>query len=259
MYSYDRSAARPIPVDKAQARKLAKRIVKELPAELKFHPEDMARYPINRSRGYRPGWTLPVGTYFVPKDVRGQQVEVPVRVKFKNLEGWGGRRWIAGGEIDTRFYDRGGTGDKLAMNLFVNSNAITQNLLDHLGEVEDELFSVIIHEATHLADVLRHEYSGDEAGSDEYYNAPTELRAFMQQISDEVLREADKLGVMGGAWLLGPAPTGDTVHNLLEKSSTWDRIRRQLTPTSTKLILRGVTRALQDEWPSLLEKYKEDE
>ena len=48
------------------------------------------------------------------------------------------------------------------------------------------------------------------------------------------------------------------VANLLEKSQTWDRIRRQLTPASIKLILRGVTRALQDEWPSLLEKYKDE-
>jgi hypothetical protein len=258
MYSYDRRATRPIPVDKAQARKLAQRIVKELPKEFKFHPND-AGYPINRNRGFRPGWVLPVGTYFIPKDVLGKQVEVPVRVKFKELTTWGSRRWVTGGEIDARYYHQGGVADKLAMNLFINSGAVTQQLLDHLGEVEDELFSVIIHEATHLADVLRLEYSGDEDGDgSDYYNAPTELRAFMQQITDEVLREADKLGKLGGAWMLGPTPSGDTVDNLLSKSPTWERIRKHLEADSTKLILRGVTRALQDEWPSLLERYPED-
>jgi hypothetical protein len=254
MYSYDRrQAARPIPVDKAQARKLAQRIVKELPDQLRFRAEDM-KYPINRARGYRPGWVMPVGTYFIPQDVMGHQVEVPVRVQFQALEGHG-RQWVAGGAVTTRFYGRN-PGDKLALNLYVNSAAVTQELLDHLGEVEDELFSVIIHEATHLSDLLRHEYSGDdEAGTDKYYNAPTEVRAFMQQMADELLREADRLGKDGGAWLLGPEPTGDMIANLLERSSTWERIRRQLTPASTKTILRGVTRALQDEWPSLLKKY----
>jgi hypothetical protein len=80
----------------------------------------------------------------------------------------------------------------------------------------------------------------------------------MQQITDEVLREADKLGKLGGAWMLGPTPSGDTVDNLLSKSPTWERIRKHLEADSTKLILRGVTRALQDEWPSLLERYPED-
>jgi len=200
---------------------------------------------------------MPVGTYFIPQDVRGRQVEVPVRVQFQVLEGHG-RQWVAGGSVSTRFHGKD-PGDKLALNIYINSAAVVQDLLDHLSDVEDELFSVIIHEATHLADVLRHEYSGDsESGTDKYYNAPTELRAFMQQTVDEVLREADKVGKLGGAWMLGPTPSGDMVANLLEKSQTWDRIRRQLTPASIKLILRGVTRALQDEWPKLLETYPDD-
>lgn len=256
MYSYDRrQAARPIPVDKGEARKLARRIVKELPAELRFRPEDM-KGPINRARGYRAGWTMPVGTYLT-KDVQGTQVEVPVRVRFEALDGWGVRRWVAGGGIATRYQSTGGHGQKMALNLFINSGAVVQDLLDHLGEVEDELFSTIIHEATHLSDILKHEYEAADSasGGESYYNAPTELRAFMQQVADEVLREADKVGKSGGAWILGPEPTGNMVVNLLERSNTWERIRRQLTPTSTKTILRGVTRALQDEWPSLLEKY----
>lgn len=255
MYSYDRrQATRPIPVDKGEARKLARRIVKELPAELRFRPEDM-RGPINRARGYRPGWVMPVGTYLT-NDVQGTQVEVPVRVQFQVHDGGSVRQWVAGGGIDTRYRGQG-YGSKLAMNLYINSAAIVQDLLDHLNEVEDELFSTIIHEATHLSDLLKHEYEAADSasGGESYYNAPTELRAFMQQTADEVLREADKVGKSGGAWILGPEPTGNMIQNLLERSNTWERIRRQLTPTSTKTILRGVTRALQDEWPSLLAKY----
>lgn len=257
MYDYDRrQATRAIPVDKAQARKLAQRVVRELPGELRFRADDM-QGPINYARGYRPGWVMPVGTYLAD-DVQGHRVEVPVRVQFKALEEWGTRQWVAGGAINTRYRGRS-PGDKLAMNLYINSAAHVQDLLDHLGEVEDELFSVIIHEATHLMDVLVHEYNSDEdAGTEKYYNAPTEIRAFMQQTVDEVLHEADKVGKLGGAWMLGPTPSGDMVNNLLEKSRTWDRIRKQLTPDSTKTILRGVTRALQDEWPSLLEKYKDE-
>jgi hypothetical protein len=78
-------------------------------------------------------------------------------------------------------------------------------------------------------------------------------------MADELLREADRLGKDGGAWMLGPEPTGNMIANLLERSNTWERIRRQLSPDSIKTILRGVTRALQDEWPSLLKKYPESE
>ncbi len=256
MYSYDRRAARPIVVDKGQALRLAKRIVRELPSEFKFRPEDMAG-PINRARGYRAGWVLPAGT-FLTTDVKGEQVEVPVRVQFQALEGWGVRRWVAGGGIDTRFFGRG-PGSKLALNLYINSNAVVQNLLDHLDGVEEELFSVIIHEVTHLRDLLRHEYAADEAGGEAYYNAPTEVRAFMQQTADEALQEADRLGKASGGWILGPEPTSEMIDSLLEKSGTWDRIRKQLTPANGKLILRGVARALQDEWPKLRAKYKEDD
>jgi hypothetical protein len=257
MYSYDRRAARPIPVDKGQALKLAQRIVRELPAELRFRPEDMAG-PINQARGYRAGWVLPAGT-FLTTDVKGDTIEVPVRVKFQALEGWGVRRWVAGGGIDTRFFGGRSYGSKLALDLYLNSNAVVHNLLDHLDEVEDELFSVIIHEATHLRDLLKHEYAADEAGSEDYYNAPTEVRAFMQQTADEALKEADRLGKTSGGWILGPEPTSEMIDSLLEKSKTWERIRKQLTPANGKLILRGVARVLQNEWPNLRAKYKKDD
>lgn len=257
MYTYDRRAARPIPVDKGQALKLAQRIVRELPAELHFRPEDMAG-PINQARGYRAGWVLPAGT-FLTTDMKGETVEVPVRVRFEAMEGWGVRRWVAGGGIDTRFNGGRSYGTKMAMNLYINSNAQVQALLDHLDKVEDELFSVIIHESTHLRDLLKHEYAADEAGGDQYYNAPTEVRAFMQQTADETLREADRLGKSSGGWILGPEPSGEMVDSLLEKSGTWDRIRKELTPANARLVLRGVTRVLQDEWPKLRAKYKDDD
>jgi hypothetical protein len=256
MYSYDRRAARPIPVDKAQARKLAKRIVKDLPGELRFRPDDM-QGRIDFARGYRPGWVLPAGTYLT-QTVQGDQVEVPVRVKYKALEEWGVRRWVSGGGIEVRYHGRRGYGSKMAMNLFINSGARVQDLLDHLGEVEDELYSVIIHEATHLMDLLKLEYAADDVGEEAYHNAPSELRAFMQQIADELITEAQRLGQTVGAWGLGPSPSGDMVDTLLSRSTTWERIRKSLKPASTKLILRGVTRALQDAWPELLEKYKDE-
>ncbi len=256
MYSYDRRAARPIPVDKAQARKLAKRIVKELPGELRFRPDDM-QGRIDFARGYRPGWVLPVGTYLT-QTVQGDQVEVPVRVKYKALEDWGVRRWVSGGGIEVRYFGRKSYGTKLAMNLFINTAAKVQDLLDHLGEVEDELYSVIIHEATHLMDLLKLEYAADEVGVDDYYNSPSELRAFMQQIADEVISEAYRVGQTVGAWGLGSSPSGDMVDSLLSRSTTWERIRKSLKPASFRLILRGITRELQDEWPKLLEKYKDE-
>ena len=45
----------------------------------------------------------------------------------------------------------------------------------------------------------------------------------------------------------------------LAKSKTWGRIEEHLTDSNRRLMLRGITRALQDEWPKLQELYPQDE
>ena len=81
----------------------------------------------------------------------------------------------------------------------------------------------------------------------------------MQQIADEVLEDAHKQGADDGGWLFtGTGPSQDFMDSLLRNSGTWERVRGTLTPANQKLVLRGVTRALQDEWPKLQRAYPDD-
>jgi hypothetical protein len=45
----------------------------------------------------------------------------------------------------------------------------------------------------------------------------------------------------------------------LRSSFTWERVQGLLTEPNRRLMFRGVTRALQDEWPKLQELYPQDE
>lgn len=265
-YSYDRRAARPIPIDKAALRKLADKAVRLLPKHLKFRSDDMDG-PLGYARGFRPDWGFFLGVYETT-DVRGGEVVVSIKVKAKaSLGGWSGpRRWVAGGLVRA-IYDAGprgqgvGYGQKVGLILNINTLASPQDLLDNISGVAKELYSVLIHEVTHLRDLLRHQSPAaentPETEAHDYYNTPTEVRGFMQQVVDEVLDYAEDVARKMGAW--GLHLDTDFVDRALEQSATWERIRKALTPRNTKLILRAVSRALTDEIPKLKKKYPDDD
>lgn len=258
-YDYDRTAARPIPVDKPALAKLAKQLVTELPKHLKFRPDDMDQR-LSWCRQFRPNWGFQLGVYETT-DVKGGYVGVPVRVKWANMEDWNPtRQWIAGGGVLTRHFERGGVGSKLEMYVKINAARTPNEMLTHLDRIEKEAFSVLIHETTHLRDLLKGVDAYQEAEEGEgkdalYYNSPREVRAFMQQIADEVIefveKEAKVLGV--GTW--GIALNGRTLDRALDMSITWDRVRKSMAPANLKLVIKGVERALRDEWPRLEKLY----
>jgi hypothetical protein len=262
MYSYDRRlAARPISIDKGQAKKLAQKAARELPKYLKFRPDDMSG-PLSQARGYRATWGFFVGTYQTT-DVMGNPVNVEVEVRAKAPKTWRGPRyWVTGGSVRSH-YQAGpkgkavGYGSKIGFRLSINSERSPQDLIDHLSDVEKELYSVIIHEATHLRDLLTHTPAAEEPGAKEYYNKPSEVRAFMQQIVDEVLEYLHERGKDEGGWFFYGLDR-DFVESALDKSDTWDRIRRELTPQNERLILKGVIRSIQDEWSTFKRLYPDD-
>lgn len=257
-YDYDRSrlGARPIPVDKPALSALAKQLVQELPKHLKFRAESMDRQ-LSHARGFSAKWGFPLG-YYETKDVEGYPVVVPITVGWANVEDWSPtRQWIAGGGVNSRYHGPRGRGYKMALYVNINASRTPNEILNNLPRVEKEGFSVLIHEVTHLRDILKNveQYQKAKETSEGYYNDPAEVRAFMQQIAHEVIehveREAKDMGV--GSW--GLQLSGRLLERALDASLTWDRIRRSLTPQNTKLVLKGVERALRDEWPRLEKAY----
>lgn len=257
-YDYDRrQAARPIPIDKPALAKLAKELVRELPKHMRFKPSDMEDTRMSWCRGFTQNWGFDLGVYETT-DVRGRYVGVPVRVGWENMEDWGPtRQWIAGGSVQHRSYG-GGEASKYQMNVKVNAARIPKEMLAHLDRIEKEAFSVLIHETTHLRDLLKRidAYQHAKETTEGYYNEPTEVRAFMQQTADEVIEFVEQQAkTLGGVGPWGITLSGRTLERALEMSTTWDRIRKHLNPSNEKLVIRGVERALRDEWPRLEKQY----
>lgn len=261
---YQREAARPIQVDKAQLSKLADKIVKMLPQYLKFRDTSSS---LNTTRGFNPNtWGFFVDHY-TTTDVRGHAVHVPIEVKAKESRDWKGpRRYVAGGAVRATYQvgPKGkakGYGSKVGLAININTLVSADELLSNLSTVKKEVFSVLIHEVTHLRDLLKHEKSDLRPDQDPddpkvYYNLPTEVRAFMQQIADEVIDYAEEIGKDDPFFLYLDR---GFVERALESSGTWERIRKFLNRKNEQLILKGVTRALQDAWPALEKKYPKDE
>jgi hypothetical protein len=143
-------------------------------------------------------------------------------------------------------------------NLMIFLNGVhTPRRINAKGKLEDALFSVLIHEATHGAEAqflprspykeLPHDFSrqlSDEEQAERfayrqasYYNAPTELRAYGQQIADDVLSATAK----------DPTTITDAIlQEQIGRSRMWKRIAPYLTPESANLVYRMVWRTMVD-------------
>lgn len=260
-YDYDRSrlGARPIPVDKPALAALAQQLVQELPKHLKFRAEHMDG-PLSRARGFTAQWGFPLGRYET-KDVESYPVVVPITVGWANVDDWSPtRQWIAGGGVNSRYHGPRGRGYKMALYVNINASRTPNEILNNLSRVEKEAFSVLIHEVTHLRDILKNveQYQKAKETSEGYYNDPAEVRAFMQQIAHEVVEYVEKLAkdVRVGLW--GLTLNGRLMEEALGASLTWARIKRFLTPSNERLVLKGVERALRDEWPRLEKEYPDE-
>jgi len=252
--------ARPIPIDKGKIKKLARDTAKGLPKHLKFRPGDMDGSMFS-ARGFNANrWGYEVGVYST-KDVRGNPVNVPVSIVASEPETWvGPRQWITGGSVTSRYHGSGkGYGSKMQMTVSINYQRSPNDIIANLPAVEKELYSVLIHEVTHLRDLLKHSPAKAGAGSAGYHNKPSEVRAFMQQIVDEVLSYIHELGRDDGGWLFGGPLSSDFAMTAMENSPTWERIRRDLNKKNEKLIIKAVARALSDEWPKLRKLYPDDD
>ena len=162
-------------------------------------------------------------------------------------------RWdtlLAGGLLVDR------SKQKIALQLRVNSARPPEEFL-RTG-LDKEALSVLVHEATHVRDVIRMSDISRKL-DDEYYNSPHEVRAYMQQVAHEVLYYVEELARRVGVGPWGVRLQGDLVEDALSTSHTWGAIKNEMSPANRNLVLKGVARALQDEWPRLKKAYPSED
>jgi len=106
----------------------------------------------------------------------------------------------------------------------------------------DQLYNVLLHELTHAADInpgKRPSAKGptwDTAGVTPraYYNHPTEVRAHMQQVVDEIERRIGPWNWMRQRY--GPT---EALRRLMTESRTWVEIKPHLSERNKQLVIRA--------------------
>ncbi len=112
------------------------------------------------------------------------------------------------------------------------------------------LYSIMIHELTHAADMvfphapINYYHRGPhgevvDLNMGAYINDPLEVRAFMQQVADEVLRYA-KNDALRPHIEKHKDPNQKLIDLTLKLSTTWKLIEAHLSPANKARILKGV-------------------
>lgn len=227
---------RPVPIDKGEIRQAIKQVLRMLPKVLRTVPADQPLW----ASGKR------LGPWFVKDwdvvDMAGNAVSVGFWVTTVRKDG--DPSFWAGGSVGWK----GGT--KVQMEARLNASRTPSELWEDLRRLERELYSTLIHEVTHLQDAYRPrpEMSHDDR--------PQEIRAYMQQVADEVVEHLLSGAKGAGArwfWLWRRKDkgrvTGGLLRQALQSSYTWGIRKHNLTPGNRKILLKGVATAVSDAEP----------
>lgn len=155
-----------------------------------------------------------------------------------------GRTYAIGGAVTHR-HNPGGRSMPYQVEVVFSDQATLAGYKKDRNLVEREIFSILIHEFTHALDFMTEKHKGthdlaEQNKAEEYHNADVEIRAFTQQIVDEVEDYIRKsVAKDGDTWGLKDNPTS-LIKAALDVSFTWQRIHQDLTPKNRRLILRNV-------------------
>ena len=113
------------------------------------------------------------------------------------------------------------------------------------GVVEKYIYRILIHELTHVADIVPESAGREEQEVYEdlvaYYNAPHEVRAYLQEVLDEVashIHQFEKLRRVLGTTL--------AVSSTLGLSRAWADIEPYLNETNKRRFYRAVTQLARE-------------
>jgi hypothetical protein len=115
------------------------------------------------------------------------------------------------------------------------------------GKLEDALFTELLHELTHAADVQSKggidNYGKNTTNIDlkTYYNDPHEVRAFMQEIVDIVLKTAPNF-----ERFMPKLSRTKIIQLLVRTTEVWKKAAEYFTDSNKNLIFKAVVKALDD-------------
>lgn len=222
-------AARPIPLDSQMVDYIVRVMWKRLERELRQLP---AEQPLGKHDNLAQLLDIPLTT------VRGEKVKFDLLIGSK-----------PSGAIESVVYGyRGrhrGTG-KMVLGFLLNGKYKREMFF--LEGPKKDFRRMLIHELTHARDYYTESYALGERGVgdtpeslQDYYNDPSEVRAYMQQIADEVMRRMDNPRVI--KFWRGPK---QALVKSLDSSPTWKRINPHLTDKNRNLILKALYTVAQD-------------
>lgn len=234
--------SRTIPIDKSALRGVTTRLEKQFLQACKVAMRSRADDPIR----WREVWVRDSHTI---RNVMGQDVTVDVLVTAgKNRSG--GPFVDAGGYGFSRQTGR----PVVIVKLNGSYTATEYARATETGMLTRGIYNILIHEMTHATDAaIKAQYqtgpaSGAYVPDDEaaYYNDPQEVRAYMQQVVDEVLSFGSKRENLEKAMRLFHGPRQRGIEVVLKNTETWPEIEKHLTPANRNKILKAVYQALSE-------------
>ena len=185
-------------------------------------------------------------------DVRGRKHYVPVSLDLgfftsehhkNNLEEMSGNKYFTGGALYQKHRDERDPGFPINLVLRLNPDVSYRELAENSDRVAKDAYGLLIHEMTHAQDVLetprqlKRIRKKKEPLAVKYYNRPTEVRAFKQQVADFFEKELEKKGLPDGG--------ARGILDMLEGSPTWRRVRPFLSKENKQNFLRTMASIYQ--------------
>jgi len=224
--------SRAIPIDKHRLYELAKTLQEVIERKTKGVEGSLGKRVLNP---------------WAPYDIRaadGSDLDVYIRLESVPTQS---PYYIVGGGM-------GHASGKPVVVVHVNGSIDAQNInrasQGHQTSVADQIYPVLIHEVTHAADIFakgegvaKHMTPDQARGNAAYYNNPSEVRAYMQEIVHEAERNFPHFDKFVKAF----KGTSKAFEVLLKQCSTWMEVSPYLTEKNKQLVIKSVAQHL-DEW-----------
>jgi hypothetical protein len=133
-----------------------------------------------------------------------------------------------------------------AAMLLVNGIYKPKDFASSDSDFRHEAMTALMHELTHNADIYAKPFGPatqrvlkeDEIDLKDYYNRPSEVRAYMREMVEDVFRDLPEF--------LKHFKKNEAVTRLVKLSPTWERIKPYLNERNKGLVLKGVYQAVED-------------
>ena len=236
-----RKAGRPIRLDKGAIKRLAKYLSGRILKDLFKRPLDE---PIIETGRYL------INDYTTIQDVVGNDIKTLVLIKSERAAKR--RGMIIGGGAGTT-----PGGEQQAIQINLNGSWTPAEFSQpppSFGRqnLPKELYSILLHELTHIADTFkksgpttRRVLREDELDLEEYYNRPAEVKAYMQDVVNDVISNLPSVKEMYDI-----AKRDISFNKMIKQSliisDTWERIEPYLSRQNKKKIMSAVYREAED-------------